>query len=278
MKSRLIFCLIFWLSLAPPLMAEQPTIKGALTQQGHFVQGALITARLPAGASAMLDKQSLAISPAGYIAFGFHRDDRAAQNLVITLQDGSRLATTLTPSQRAYKTQSITGLAKKYVSPPQEVLDRIARDAQKVKIARAAISEGDEFIMNGLDWPVTGPITGVYGSQRILNGKARAPHYGIDIAAPAGTVITSPADGIITMADDLYYTGGTLIIDHGLSVSSTLLHLAQIDVTLGQFVRRGQRLGTVGSTGRSTGPHLDWRLNWGQKRLDPQLAVSSPMN
>ena len=276
-KLPALLCLFCLLSFAPRLLADMPALTGALWQTGTLTQGGLILAQIPNGASAQLDNQSLAISPSGYLAFGFHRDDQKAQMLTITLPDGTEQTSRLIPKQRRYKTQSITGLAKKYVSPPQEVLDRIARDAAAVKIARAAKSTTDDFIINGLDWPVSGQITGIYGSQRILNGKPRAPHYGIDIAAPRGTIITAPADGTITLADDLYYTGGTIIVDHGLSVSSTFLHLERMDVTIGARVTRGQRLGTVGSTGRSTGPHLDWRLNWGQKRLDPQLAVTSAM-
>ena len=122
----------------------------------------------------------------------------------------------------------------------------------------------------------SGIITGVYGSRRILNGQPRAPHYGIDIAAPKGTPVIAPQDGIITMVDDLYFTGWTIIMDHGHGLSSTFLHLDQTAVEEGQTVKRGEALGTVGSSGRSTGPHLDWRINLFEKRLDPML-VAGPM-
>ena len=277
MQRRHLFMAALWAILAPFVTyADAPTIKGSLSKKGSILQGGLITAQLPDGASATLDNKTLVISADNHIAFGFHRDDSAPQTLTITLGDGRVMTSLLTPQKRAYKTQSITGLAGKYVSPPQAVLDRIASDRENVAVARNAVSARDDFAKHGFDWPVDGTITGVYGSQRILNGKPRAPHYGIDIAAPKGTPVTAPADGIVTLADDLYYTGGTLIIDHGLMISSTLLHLETLAVSLGDTVTRGMIIGTVGSTGRSTGPHLDWRINWHQKRLDPALALNTP--
>ena len=228
-------------------------------------------------AEVTLDDRPLPLSQNGYFAFGFHRDEKNSQQLIITYDNGSVFMTSLTPQQRTYKTQSISGLESKYVTPPQEITDRIQQDRDNVIKARAQLSKSDDFIVKGFDWPVRGVITGIYGSQRILNGKPRAPHYGIDIAAPSGTPIISPADGIVTMADDLYFTGGTLIIDHGLLISSTMLHLQTMAVQRGDKVKRGDVIGTVGSTGRSTGPHLDWRLNWQDKRLDPEIAAL-PLN
>ena len=256
--------------------ADSVPIAGTTAHNGHITQGGLLTLTLSKGASATLDETPLMISAHGHIALGFHRDDEATQHLIITTSDGTRHHTALTPSARRYKTQSITGLAGKYVTPPQETLARIAADREAVIVARSHQTVQDDFITGGFDWPLIGTITGIYGSQRILNGKPRAPHYGIDIAAPKGAPVTAPADGIITMAHDLYYTGGTTIIDHGLMISSTLLHLETMAVKEGDKVTRGLVIGTVGSTGRSTGPHLDWRINWGTKRLDPQLAVTSP--
>ena len=110
----------------------------------------------------------------------------------------------------------------------------------------------------------------------MLNGEPRAPHYGIDIAAPKGTPVKAPADGIIRMADDLYFTGWTIILDHGHGMSSTFLHLETTAAEVGDSVSQGQVIGTVGSTGRSTGPHLDWRINVFGKRLDPML-IAGPM-
>ena len=127
-----------------------------------------------------------------------------------------------------------------------------------------------------MHWPVEGIITGVYGSRRILNGEPRAPHYGIDIAAKTGTPVKAPADGIIRMVENLYFTGWTIILDHGHGLSSTFLHLDTTEARLGQKVAAGQVIATVGSSGRSTGPHLDWRINLFERRLDPMLIAGAP--
>ena len=270
-----VIALISSIMLATSLArADISAISGVLEASGSVTQGGMITAKIPDGARASLDGTALLQSDNQHIAFGFHRDDIAPVSLLITWQDGTIHKTDITPQQRSYQTQSITGLASKYVTPPQSTLERITADRIAVSNARGSISFDDDFITNGFDWPARGTITGIYGSQRILNGKPRAPHYGIDIAAPKGTPVIAPADGIITMADDLYYTGGTIIIDHGLLISSTLLHLERMLVAKGDLVKRGMVIGTIGSTGRSTGAHLDWRINWGSKRLDPQLLVT----
>ena len=162
------------------------------------------------------------------------------------------------------------------VTPPESVLARIKSENAKIAEARAQDRAEPDYL-TGFVWPTVGRISGVYGSQRILNGKPRQPHYGIDIAAPAGTPVRAPADGIVTLAEgDLYYTGGTLIIDHGHGLTSAFLHMKDVEVALGQRVRQGERIGTVGSTGRSTGPHLDWRINWFKARIDPSL-LAGPM-
>ena len=268
---------LFITLLTPSLsQADTSVINGVIWHDGTIEQGGLIIAQLPKGSQAELDDIKLPQSADGYIAFGFHRDDVDTQILKITDKDNNLHLTELTPKIRNHKTQSITGLAGKYVSPPQEVLDRIAQDREDVTSARSLTSTQDDFAKTGFNWPVQGTITGIYGSQRILNGKPRAPHYGIDIAAPTGTAISAPAAGTITLVEDLYYTGWTIIIDHGLGISSTYLHLSSVDVITGEAVQMGDIIGKVGSTGRSTGPHLDWRINWFQKRLDPQLATNSP--
>ena len=272
MKKRPLLPSLFALLMlcTPAALADSDPI---LWQKGSAIQGGLIILKLAPHMTASLEGKPLPQSPQNIISFGFHRDDEATVTLSLQQEDGSRTTHLFTPTIRTYQTQSISGLPGKYVSPPDEVLARIARDADAVKKARSMTSYQDAFAHQGFLWPATGPITGVYGSQRILNGKPRAPHYGIDIAAPRGTPVIAPADGLITLADDLYYTGGTLIIDHGLGISSTMLHLDTMAVAVGDSVTAGERIGTVGSSGRSTGPHLDWRLNWYHKRLDPQYAL-----
>ena len=275
--SPLLVLMLVFITPAFLAQAQDTPIKGVIWHDGALTQGGLIIAQIPQGSHAKLNDISLPQTEDGYIAFGFHRDDESAVRLHITDKDNHSFVTMLTPEKRRYQTQSITGLAKKYVSPPQAVLDRIARDRDKVAQARAVTTLQDDFAKSGFNWPLKGTITGIYGAQRILNGKPRAPHYGIDIAAPTGAPIYAPARGVITLVEDLYYTGWTIIIDHGLGISSTMLHLSAVDVRVGDQVKSGALIGKVGSTGRSTGPHLDWRLNWYQKRLDPQLATLTPL-
>jgi murein DD-endopeptidase MepM/ murein hydrolase activator NlpD len=173
-----------------------------------------------------------------------------------------------------YNIQRIDGLPENKVTPPESVYKRIKEENNKIGEARAINSDlsffKDNFIM-----PVDGIISGVYGSQRILNGKPRWPHYGIDIAAKKGTPIKSSGRGIVTLAEkDLYYTGGTIIMDHGHGISTIYSHLEDVLVVVGDQINQGDIIGTVGSTGRSTGPHLDFRINWFQTRLDPMSVIN----
>ncbi len=244
--------------------------------RGKALQGDLMVFKVEAGTLLRLNGAPLDLSPTGYFAFGFHRDDSAAVHLNIQSPNGETRQLSLTPQKRAYDIQRIDNLPGAMVTPAQEVLDRIRQDRLDVKAARAVFSEQEDALINGFGWPVWGRISGIYGSQRILNGKPRQPHYGIDIAAASGLAVRAPADGTIVMAKDLYFTGGTVIIDHGFFVNSTYSHLTQMITPVGTHVKRGDIIGTVGSTGRSTGPHLDWRINWKQKRLDP-LLLAGPL-
>ena len=159
------------------------------------------------------------------------------------------------------------------VSPPKSFWDRIKKENKVIKEIRSLDSNVD-FIFQKFDWPTKGIISGVFGSQRILNGKPKRPHYGIDIAAPEGTYILAPTEAIVRMAEkDLYYTGGTVMLDHGHGVTSVYSHLSSINVKVGDKINKDQKIGEVGSTGRSTGPHLDWRINWFSERLDPSLFI-----
>ena len=231
--------------------------------------------RLDPGSSLSADGVPVMVSPEGLAVAGFHRDERNSLLLEATTPDGTVRTLRLTPRQRQYGEQRIDGLPPRMVTPPQEVLDRIERDREKVRQARNLASAISGF-SQPMDWPVRGVVTGVYGTRRILNGEPRAPHYGIDIAAPRGTPVIAPADGTVRLVDDLYFTGWTVILDHGHGLSSTFLHLDEIRAVEGQRVAMGDVLATVGSSGRSTGPHLDWRINLFGKRLDPML-LAGPM-
>ncbi|MCE2516394.1 MAG: M23 family metallopeptidase [Alphaproteobacteria bacterium] len=240
--------------------------------RGQAVQGGLIILTADPSSRLTLDGEALMMTADGHAVVGFHRDDTAAITIIETRQGDERDRLVLTPATRTYKEQRINGLPGKMVTPPEEVLARIKRDREVVKSARAHATAIGAFAEPFI-WPAHGIITGVYGSRRILNDEPRAPHYGIDIAAAKGTPVVAPQSGVIRMVEDLYFTGWTIILDHGHGVSSTFLHLDTTNAQAGQTVQQGEVIGTVGSTGRSTGPHLDWRINLFGKRLDPALLV-----
>ncbi|HEU0237368.1 MAG TPA: M23 family metallopeptidase, partial [Candidatus Limnocylindrales bacterium] len=183
---------------------------------------------------------------------------------------------TLSIQQRAYDIQRVDGLPQEKVTPPEEVLARIAAEQAMVEEVRK-VDRPEPWFETGFVWPVVGPISGIYGSQRILNGEPRWPHYGVDVVAPEGTPVVAPADGLVVLVNpDMYYSGGTVVLDHGFGLTSAYLHLKEISVEEGQTLRQGDRLGSVGATGRVTGAHLDWRFNWFDERLDPVL-IAGPM-
>jgi murein DD-endopeptidase MepM/ murein hydrolase activator NlpD len=163
------------------------------------------------------------------------------------------------------------------VTPPEEQLVRIRKERQLVRAAKARRIENEghlKAVLSGLSWPATGRISGVYGSQRFYNGTPGNPHYGVDVARPTGTPVHAPGPGVVTLAEpDLFYSGGTIILDHGYGLSSSFLHMSQIDVRVGDVLETGDIMGAIGATGRATGPHLDWRMSWFNQRVDPQLLV-----
>ena len=245
------------------------TSSFAVTFKGKFIQGSFILGKVNPGSEVFIDKKKVKVTSDGYFAFGLGRDRK--NDVVITVNKEKIIKKVF---KRKYKIQRIDGLPENKVTPPKEVYDRIKSENNKIGEARAINSNlvffKEQFIM-----PVDGIITGVYGSQRILNGKPKWPHYGIDIAAKKGTKIKSSGTGIVTMAEnDLYYTGGTIIMDHGHGISTIYSHLENIYVEVGEEITKGDIIGTVGSTGRSTGPHLDFRVNWFQTRLDPMTLLN----
>ena len=257
--------------------ARADTAPSLTLISGKPVQGGMRVFQTAASNTVMLDGIELPVSPDGLFVLGFHRDDKGPQQLLAIDVSGKTAKLTLTPEVREWEVQRIDNLPTNMVTPPEEVITRIKKDIKNVKAARATISDFDDVLKNGFIWPVWGRISGIYGVQRILNGKPRQPHYGIDIAAPSGVAVQAAAAGRVTMAEDLYFTGGTVIIDHGYGLNSTYSHLKDINVRLGDLVTSGSVIGSVGSTGRSTGPHLDWRINWRHKRLDP-LLIAGPLH
>jgi murein DD-endopeptidase MepM/ murein hydrolase activator NlpD len=236
------------------------------------VQGGLVLARAEAATQAWVNDTAVRVEN-DLFCFGFGRDEEKPANVRVTFADGTTETASIAPAKREFPTQRINGLPEQYVTPPPEVAERIARDARVVGETRA-INTDATWYAETLDWPTDGRISGVYGAQRILNGQPREPHYGIDIASPAGTPIKAPADGIVRMAEELYLSGNTLILDHGHGVSTSYLHMSRFDTKPGDQVKRGAVLGLVGATGRATGPHLCWRMNWFQTRLDAALSAS----
>ena len=252
--------------------AETRALQGALLE-GNFIQGGLIIGTTKPGATVRIDGNPVRVSDDGTFLMGFGRDAKLDWSLAIELSDGRTFSHDIAIIARDYNIQKIDGLPTAMVTPPEETLERIRSDSKVVREARTIDDARTDFL-EPIDWPVHGIITGVYGSQRILNGEPRRPHFGIDIHAAKGTPVKAPASGRITVAHpDMYFSGATMIIDHGHGLSSTFLHLDEILVSEGDYVKKGQVVATLGSSGRSTGPHLDWRLNLFSARLDPQLIA-----
>jgi|TARA_B100000700_G_scaffold227957_1_gene251788 murein DD-endopeptidase MepM/ murein hydrolase activator NlpD len=246
----------------------------AIEFTGKFIQGHFIIGKTEPNSKIIINKKEIKVSKDGYFVFGIDRD-RKFDVLITMINNGKKEKIIKKVFKRKYKIQRIDGLPENKVTPPEEVYKRIKKENNAIGEARA-INSDLIFFKNKFIMPVDGIITGVYGSQRILNGKPRWPHYGIDIAADQGTMILSSGTGVVTMAeDDLYYTGGTIIMDHGHGISTIYSHLENVLVSVGDQINQGDVIGTVGSTGRSTGPHLDFRINWFQTRLDPMSVLSN---
>tara|TARA_B100001121_G_scaffold252095_1_gene228453 strand:+ start:424 stop:1227 length:804 start_codon:yes stop_codon:yes gene_type:complete len=261
--TKLVFLIIFF----------NTTNLSAIEFKGKFLQGHYIIGLTDPAAQIIIDKKEVKVSDDGFFVFGIDRDRKF--DLTITkIFNGKKKKIVKKVLKRKYNIQRIDGLEESKVTPPESVYKRIKEENNKIGQARA-INSDLTFFKNQFIMPVEGIISGVYGSQRILNGKPKWPHYGIDIAAKKGTMIKSSASGTVTMAeDDLYYTGGTIIMDHGHGISTIYSHLESVMVTVGDKINQGDIIGTVGSTGRSTGPHLDFRVNWFQTRLDPMSLLN----
>ena len=262
MDSKIILYLFFGLLVSLKSFAAE--------FQGKFIQGHYIIGKTYPGTKILIDKREVKVSQDGYFAFGIDKDRKF--DVVIT-EGGKKIIKKI--QKRKYKIQRIDGLPKKKVTPPEEFYERIKKENQLIAKARAIDSDlsffKDKFIV-----PVDNAIiTGVYGSQRILNGIPKWPHYGLDFAQKKGTPIKAMNNGIVTLAEeDLFYTGATLIFDHGHGISTLYMHMNEIFVEMGQEVKKGDIIGTVGKSGRATGPHLDVRLNWFDVKLDPGSVLN----
>ncbi len=244
---------------------------------GHETQGGLVLCRASKGSRGWLNGEPVRVSD-GMFCFGFGRDETRTVSVMVEFPDGKRETRTVTPAKRKYPVLKIADKDVKN-SAPKDAAERIAKDTKAVREARAHDSDLKAFAAN-FDWPVRGKIVSVYGAERIVNGKAQQPSYGVDIVADQGAHIHAPADGIIRLADELYETGNTLILDHGHGVSTTYSHLSKVRGDVGDSVSHGDILGEVGASGRTATSHLDWRLNWFQTRLDvgllPEGSIVAP--
>lgn len=257
------------------LGCSQAIFAAAPALQGPWLQGAPLFGKLAPGSRLSFGGREVSVSPEGHFVIGVAFDAPPAAELVVTDPGGAVRRHEYVVEPRVYDVQRINGLPQGMVEPPAAVLERIQSDQKLVADARRFDTPIEEFT-KGFVWPVPAQVTGVYGSNRILNGVPKQPHFGIDLAAAQGVPVRAVAGGIVRLAHrDLYFTGGTIILDHGRGLTTTYLHLSKIDVEQDQTVKRGAVIGRVGKTGRATGPHLCWRANWFDVRLDASLLLQS---
>ena len=243
--------------------------------RGSWQQGSLLLGQVEPGTTLSHQGEIIKTTADGQFLFGLGRNAPAISTFVVTDVAGVTTEAEFKVAPRSYNIQKVDGVPQRTVEPPAGQLQRIRSDSALVIQARRLVSDKTDFL-SGFIKPLEGTITGVYGSQRFYNGVPKSPHYGLDYAAPTGTIVKAPAAGIVRMAhDDLFYSGGTLIIDHGHGLSSSFLHLSEILVEEGKRVQSGEPIARVGSTGRATGAHLDWRMNWLNQRVDPALVLES---
>lgn len=262
----------YWLLMLTCVLA-QLVESAELSINGTWKQGAVLVGQLEPGTRVQFLGHDVNVSENGHFVLGIGRDAPASLTLDWWDVEGQSYSKSFAIEQRDYKIQKVNGVPQRTVTPDPKHLKRIRAEVAMTKKARADITERTDFVED-FQWPLVGPITGVYGSQRYYNGQPRRPHFGVDVAAPTGTVVVAPASGRVTLShDDMYFSGGTLIVDHGHGLSSSFIHLSKILVEDGQIVEQGDAIAEVGATGRVTGPHLDWRMNWRDQRVDPATLV-----
>lgn len=263
-----------------PLVVAQDVVPAApVPQEEHVVfpasvpQGALVFGKVPPGSQVRYRERLLRATGYGTVAFGVGRDETGPLKVDVTLPSGRMEPVSIAVTPRDWPVEHVNGVPPKTVNPPPEIAARIQREQALVTAARERDDERTDFALP-FQWPVQGRISGRFGNARVYNGQPGAGHSGMDIAAPDGTPVKAPAGGVVTFASpDLYLTGGTVLLDHGHGVSSNFLHLSRIDVKVGDRIEPGQVIGAVGATGRATGPHLHWGMNWFDTRIDPLLVL-----
>lgn len=265
MRPILLLCLS--LLCAPAWSGDDVTLRG------EWRQGSVLLGKAAPGTRVWLKGVELKLSPAGDFVFGLDRDEGPEVWFKVQLPGGEPRSERKLVARRDYEIQRIDGLPPDKVQPPKWALKRIEQDAKQIKAARAGNTDQAGFAQDFI-WAAQGRVSGVFGSQRVLNGTPKSPHNGVDVAVPEGTPIVAPADGVVTLAvPDMYYTGGTVVIDHGHGLSSILIHLSKLIAKPGQRVKQGETVALSGMTGRATGPHLHWGMGWLGARVDPQSLL-----
>jgi murein DD-endopeptidase MepM/ murein hydrolase activator NlpD len=257
----------------PPIALDKADSIALVQIPTSIPQGGLLFGMVPPGSALSYDGRAVRVADNGHFVVGAAREQTGNLSLKLTAPDGNTRMLDIAITPRTFPIERVNGVPEKTVNPPPEIAERIAREQAEVDAVRTRDDDRADFDTKYI-WPVKGRISGVFGSQRIYNGKPASPHSGVDIAAAQGASIHAPAGGIVTFANpDLYLTGGTVLIDHGHGVSSNFLHMSRIDVKVGDRIEQGQVIGLVGATGRATGPHMHWGMNWFQIRVDPLLLM-----
>ena len=242
--------------------------------RGDWQQASVLVGKAEPGTQVWFNGRKLAVSAQGDFIFALDRDEKSEAELNVQLPGSPLPETYRYPVMpRSWSVQRVDGLPDDKVTPPASEIPRIQREAWLIKSARLRELPNTDFT-GAMQWPVLGRISGVFGNQRILNGVPKQPHYGVDVAVPTGTPLAAPLGGVVTLArPDFYYTGGTVIIDHGHGLSSIMVHLSKLLVKKDQVVRQGEIVAEAGMTGRATGPHLHWGVYWFGARVDAQRLV-----
>ncbi len=255
------------------LTAAQPAPR-IFTLQGAPTQGSLVYGTVPVATESLtLDGKPVPFSADGTFVIGFDRDRTGVAHLE-AVTDKMTMGQTFDVVPRHWVIESVDVALRPQGVPDAEFLRIRKGELARIAAARAVQSDSDGWRQSFI-WPVHGRISGVFGAQRIYRGQPGAYHPGVDIAAGAGSTVVSPADGVVVLAGPPAFTleGNLVIVDHGHNLNSAFLHLSSEAVKVGDHVRQGQKIGTVGMTGRATGPHLHWAIKWEDARVDPATLV-----
>ena len=273
---RATLALVLLAGLAAAAPAQQRTDRAApvgIVFPDSVPQGAMVIGKVPAGSTVRHAGRTLRVTGYGSVVFGVGRDETGPLQVEVQVPGAPAQHVQVAVSARDWPVQRINGVPPATVNPPKAIAERIAREQAQVSAVRTRDDARTGFAQS-FAWPVQGRISGRFGNQRVYNGTPKSAHSGMDIAAPSGTPVKAPADGVVTFAaPDLYLTGGTLVLDHGHGISSNFLHLSKLHAKVGDAVKQGEVIAAVGSTGRSTGPHLHWGMNWFDVRIDPLLVL-----